>query len=93
MAEVVSAASWKLRTLLRTRRYCTNLGLIIIYKSHLLSFIEYRTPAIYHARRYILERLDAVRARFLRDAGVDEIAALVHYNLAPVRMRKGHSHA
>ena len=60
VAEIVAAASWKLRTLLRTRRYYTDAERIVLYKAHLLSFLEYRTSAIYHAARAILARLDAI---------------------------------
>ena len=80
----MSEASWKLRTLLRTRRFYTDADLIVLYKAHLLSFLEYRTPAIYHATRAILERLDAVQSRFLRNANVDEVTALIEFRLAPL---------
>ena len=88
VAEVVTAASWKLRTLLRTRRYYTDAELIVLYKAHLLSFLEYRTSAIYHAPRAFLARLDAIQTRFLRDAGVSELAALMEFNLAPLGLRR-----
>jgi hypothetical protein len=88
VAEVVNAAGWKLKTLLRTRRFYTDAELILLYKSHLLSFIEYRTPAIYHARRDVLARLDAVQTKFLRAAGVDELTALAEFNLAPSAVRR-----
>jgi hypothetical protein len=88
VSEMVSAAGWKLRTLLRTRRYYTDADLILLYKAHLLSFLEYRTAAIYHATRAILSRLDAVQARFLRDIGVDDIIALDKFNLAPLSTRR-----
>ena len=52
--QFVSEASWKLRTLLRTKRFYTDADLVLLYKSHLLSYIEYRTPAIYHATRDVL---------------------------------------
>ena len=64
VAEVVNEATWKLRTLLRTQRYYTDADLIILYKAHMLSFLEYRTPAVYHALRSILSRLDSVQSRF-----------------------------
>ena len=86
--EVVNDATGKLRTLLRTRRYYNDAELIVLYKSHLLSFIEYRTPAIYHARRAILVRLDSVQARFLNDAGIDDVTALMEFNQAPLAMRR-----
>ena len=62
--------------------------LVLFYKSHLLSFLEYRTPAIYHATRAVLSRLDAVQSRFLRDIGVDDISALVTFHLAPLATRR-----
>ena len=46
VAEVVTAAGWKLRTLSRTRRYYCDADLIMLNRSHVLSFLEYRTPAI-----------------------------------------------
>jgi len=88
VSELVSAAGWKLRTLLRTRRFYTDADLIVLYKAHLLSFLEYRTPALYHATRTVLRRLDAVQTRFLKDIGVDEVDALVHFHLAPLGTRR-----
>ena len=88
VAEVVQETSWKIRMLLRTRRFYTDADLILLYKAHVLSFIEYRTPAIYHATRAILSWLDAIQTRFLHDAGVDEVTALMEFNLAPLPMRR-----
>ena len=88
VSEMVSAAGWKLRVILRTRRFYTDADLVLFYKSHLLSFLEYRTPAIYHATRAVLSRLDAVQSRFLRDIGIDEITALVTFHLAPLATRR-----
>jgi len=88
VSELVLSAGWKLRTLLRTRRFYTDADLIILYKAHLLSYLEYRTPAIYHATRAELCRLDAVQSRFLRDVGVDDITALVNFRLAPLSTRR-----
>jgi uncharacterized protein YjiS (DUF1127 family) len=86
--EVIAAAGWKLKMLIRTRRFYTDAELITFYKSQLLSFIEYRTPAIYHAKRDSLAALDRLQNRFLKDAGVDEDAALTHFNLAPLSSRR-----
>ena len=88
IVEIVSAAGWKLRTLLRTRRFYTDADLVVLYKAHLLSYLEYRTPAIYHATRVVLGRLDAVQSRFLHDVGVNEVDALVHFRLAPLSARR-----
>ena len=87
VAEMVTASGWKMRTILRTKRFYTDADLIMLYKSHLLSFLEYRTPAIYHATKVMLDRLDAVQSRFLSDAGVDEVCALMEFRLAPLCVR------
>ena len=86
--KVVREAGWKLKMLLRTRRFYTDAELIVLYKAHLLSYLEYRTPAVYHATRDVLDKLDRVQSRFLRDAGVDDGSALVHFNLAPLASRR-----
>ena len=88
VGEIVAAAGWKLRTLLRTRRFYTDADLISLYKAHLLSFLEYRTPAVYHATRAVLTRLDAVQSKLLRDIGVDEVIALAEFHLAPLAVRR-----
>jgi hypothetical protein len=86
--QVVKDASWKMKTLLRTQKFYTDAELVILYKAHLLGFVEYRTAAIYHALRSVLRRLDNVQTRFLRDAGVDDVTALMEFNLAPLSMRR-----
>jgi hypothetical protein len=87
IGDVVNEAGWKLKTLLRRRFYC-DVELVLMYKSHLLSYLEYRTPAIYHAKRDALSRLDNVQQRFLRDAGIDDLSALMNFNLAPLATRR-----
>ena len=66
ISELVSAAGWKLRTLIRTRRFYTDADLVVLYKAHLLSFLEYRTPAVYHATRACLRRLDVFERHWCR---------------------------
>ena len=65
VSDLVSVAGWKFRTLLRTKRFYSDSELIVLYKAHLLSCLEYRTPAIYHATRNFISRMDAVQTRFL----------------------------
>ena len=59
----------------------------MLYKAHLLSFLEHRTPAIYHAKQEVLGRQDDVQ-RFLREANVDELLTLTQFNLALVTVRR-----
>ena len=60
----------------------------MLYKAHLLSYIEYRTPAIYHATRDILAKLDRVQTKLLQDIGMQEVDALMEFNLAPLAARR-----
>jgi hypothetical protein len=86
--ELVCSAGWKMRTILRTRRFYCSAELVQLYKTNLLPYLEYRTPAVYHARRQILAKLDRVQTRFLRDAGVSELEALMEFALAPLQTRR-----
>jgi hypothetical protein len=70
LAELVTDCNWKLRSIIRTNRFYSPGDLIFLFKSHLLSFIEYRTAAIYHACFTDLMPLDNILQRFLREAGV-----------------------
>ena len=63
--ETVVATGWKLKMLLQTKRFYTDSELIGLYKAHLLSFIEYQTAAVYHAKHEEFWFLDRVQAKFL----------------------------
>ena len=86
--DLVCSAGWKMRTILRTRRLYCSAELVQLYKTNLLPYLEYRTPAVYHARRQVLTKLDRVQTRFLRDAGVSELEALMEFSLAPLETRR-----
>ena len=58
VAEIVGAATWKLGAILRTVRFFTDAELLLLYKSKLLPFLEYRTAVIYHACDTTLPPLD-----------------------------------
>lgn len=49
--ELVAAAGWKMKVLVRTKRFYTDAEMVGLYKAHLLSYLEYRTAAVYHAKR------------------------------------------
>ena len=61
---------------------------MLLYKAQLMSFIEYRTPAIYHACYSALESLDRVQSKRLEAAGMTELDALNHCHLAPLSTRR-----
>jgi len=86
--DTAQQASVKLATLMRTTKFYDARQLMDMYKSHVLSFIEYRTPAIYHASTTALDAIDRIQKRFLRHIGISEEDAVQHFNLAPLACRR-----
>ena len=86
--EYVHQCSWKLQSISRTRRYYTPVQTINLYKAHILSYIEYRTPAISHASATLLAPLDRIQVRLLRELGLSPEEALMDYRLAPLHSRR-----
>ena len=86
--DVVRQASWKLTTILWTRRFHGVSQLVQVYKSKDPPFVEYRTPAVYHAAKTALAGIDAVQRRFLRECGLSDDDALLLFNLAPLETRR-----
>jgi len=83
-----TSASWRLKTLLRTQRFYNDAELICLFKAHVLSYVEYRTPAIYHAATTVLRPIDHILDSFLRQVGVSPEDSLEHFRLAPLRTRR-----
>ena len=46
---VARKAGWRLKTLLRTRKFFTTNELVHFYKAQILSYMESSTAALYHA--------------------------------------------
>ena len=68
--------------------FFTDVELLNLNKNKLLSYLEYRTHAIYHACDSILAQLNNVQHRFLRELGISPEDALAHANLAPLSSRR-----
>ena len=66
----------------------TDADVVVLYETHLLSYLEYITPAIYHATRAILRRRDNLQIPFLEGVGVDEATSLRKFHLAPLGVRR-----
>ena len=81
--ETASQASWKVTTILRTRSFHEVTRLVQVFKSKILSFVEYRTPAVYHAASTFLAGIDAIQKRFFGECSPTEEDALLFFNLAP----------
>ena len=85
---VSTEAGWRLKTLLRTRRYHDLRQTMNLYKAQVLSYIESRTVGLHHAAPTTLMCVDKVQRRFLREMGVTEAQALADWNLAPLPCRR-----
>ena len=81
-------AAWKMKSLLRVRRFYSTVDLVMLYKSHVLSFIEYRTAGIHFASTSVLNSVDDVQSRFVSQVGLDETNAFMLFNLAPLCVRR-----
>ncbi len=78
----------KARALLRCRKYFGLLDLVILYKSHVRSQIEWCNAAVFHAARSLLCRLDSVQTSFVEHLGLSERVAFIEFQLAPLELRR-----
>ena len=74
--------------MLRMRRFNTGMQLVALYKAQLLSYIEYRTAAIYHACQSSLDTLDGIQDKLLEAAGMSPVDAINNCRLAPLSSRR-----
>ena len=59
------------------------------YTSHVLSLLEFSSAAIYRATESNLDELGAIQHRLLRGWDLASEHAFLHYNLVPLRLRRG----
>ena len=86
--ELAVAAGWRLKSLLRCRKYHTKAEMFRLYKAQILSFIESRTAGIHFAAASNLSCIDRIQRRFLSEMNVSEADALIAWNLAPLECRR-----
>ena len=67
--KLAGEARWKLKALLKSASFYIEDDLCKLYKSKLLSFLEYRAPASYHAEDSVLEELGKVQEKLLKAMG------------------------
>ncbi len=85
---LVMEASWKLKSILRTQRFFSTADLIMMFKAHILSFIEYRTPALLHVASSTLGPLEHLMEKLFINLGISDFDALMTFNLAPLSIRR-----
>ena len=62
--------------------------MIMLYKSHILSYIEHRIAGIHFACTSVLAEVDDVQSRFITQLELSEEAAFMHLNLVPLNVRR-----
>ena len=70
--QVAKEGRWRLKTVLRSRRFFGVDTLVTLYKSHVLSYLESSTFALYHAAPTHLRLVDHVQDVLLRELGLSE---------------------
>ena len=59
-----------------------------LYKSQVRSVLECFTPAIYHAEKGFLNRIDDVQNKFFAFLQITQEESILNYNMAPLPMRR-----
>ena len=85
VVDLGSEATWKVISIVGTGRYFTDGELVNLYKSPLLSYLEYRAAAIYNACDTVLAPLDSFQTRFSFEL---DISKEDDFNLAPLSCRR-----
>merc|ERR1712023_379958 len=88
MGECVLSCNKKLDMLMRSFSFSSLGEIMLLYKSHILGFIEYRTSAIFHAESSELLKIDFIQNRFLDALGISAESAFLEHKLAPLRTRR-----
>ena len=81
-------AKGKSRALLRMRYFYGKSDLLLLFKAHVRSQIEWCNPAIFHAAPSLLSPLDTIQTSFLAHIGISEKDAFLRFGLAPLQTRR-----
>jgi hypothetical protein len=88
ICEIAAKGHTRLSMLLRCRRFYSREYLLRLYKSLVLSGIEFATPALYHCSEYALRPLETIQERLSKELGFGEVKLLMQHSLAPFRCRR-----
>ena len=70
ISDLCTALRWKLTSLFRANRFFDTPSMVIQFKARILSYVEHRTSAIYHADSTALDTIDHQYDRFLAGVGL-----------------------
>ena len=88
VSELACEAGWRLQSILRPRRFFSQRQLVNLFKSQVRSYIEPGIAGYYHTAPSVINAIDRVQRRLLRELGLTEERALSAYNLAPLCSRR-----
>ena len=88
VSALATQGGWRLKVLLRAKRFFDRDQLITLFKSQILSYIESGLVAFVHAPVNAMSPVDRILRRFLREIEVPNVETTVRYNLAPLPVRK-----
>ena len=78
----------KVTASLRTRGYYKTADLILQFKTHVWGLIEGNMGAYFHTASSLLQKIDAVQERFLRELGLTPAQGFLEFNFAPPSLRR-----
>ena len=85
---LLARARPKIQALLRTKRIYSIDDLVMQYKTHVWSILEYQNGTIMHAAPSALAKLDDMQRSFARQNQLTEGVAFLYYNFAPPSLRR-----
>ena len=86
--DLVGEMRWRIKAIMRARRFHSTTAMVHMYNAKVLSYGEYRTAAIYHACDTAISPLNRLQDSFLAELGISREDALLEYNLAPLESRR-----
>jgi len=86
--QVLSKIRPKVMAILRTRGYYNTTDLILQFKTQIWGLIEGNMGGYFHAAPSLLDKIDQVQNRFLRELGLSPADGFLEYNFALPSLRK-----
>ena len=86
--QVLSKIRPKVTAILRMRGFYSVPELVQQFKTHIWGLVEMHSGGFFHAASSLLEKLDHVQNRFLRELNVSPCQAFLEFNFAPPSLRR-----
>jgi hypothetical protein len=78
----------KVTAILRTRAYYSISDLITQFKTQIWGLMEAHSGGLFHAAISLLQKIDQVQKRFLREIGISAVRGFLEFNFAPPSLRR-----